>query len=180
MNIFEGLTNEITTYLDISVKGLKKHVDVYCLDFTNGETDLAHLLCVKKEGVTEKEALILLIQRLLMVNEEWEDLDEYTRADLIRWTPQLVMKYKNSVFADGLSINNETYKAFVTKRLVKHDLKSILLNSEEISFENFININPMLNEPVLKLSKSEFKQLEYEFYMETEKHFLLYNWYTTA
>lgn len=180
-NILEIATQDLDTYLDVSYKGLSKKVDFFNLDFTRGETEVAKLLFIEKDGLTFAEAQIILIQRLLMVQEEWMSPEEYTKENVAGWTEHfLKAKYNNAPYVNGISIDDDSDRYLITDNLFADRKATITFNERHLDFEEFNKENPLLNDNIIEVSKSHFKGLLIEFYFETDKHFLLYNWYTTA
>ncbi|MBC7861577.1 MAG: hypothetical protein IAF38_01305 [Bacteroidia bacterium] len=179
-NIIDFLTEDFDEYLNYSLKGFKEKVNAYTIDFTRGETVVSKLLCVEKTGHTEKEALIILTQRLLMINEEWLSFDDYSKEDVIRWTDYLKNNYEKASYLTNISLPADKDNCFITGVLASADVQSINYNKRHLSVKEFRDTNPLMNEQIISVSKSEFERLECEFYIETTSHFLLYNWYTTA
>ena len=179
-HIIDILTEDYNSYLSASIEGLNMNIEVCYIDFTRGETDISTLLYLKKKELTWNEALIILVQRRLMVWEEWLDFSNYNSDDLIRWTGFLKTDYINSIYCDDISLKNDVDKEFFFDRLNPDRICSIERNNKKIDFSEFKQSTPLLNETIIKISESKFDRLAAEFYIETDNHYLLYYWFTTA
>lgn len=175
MTLFETLRTEYNTYIDYCYKGLNKDVDIIFLSHSQAETQSSTILFVKKESLSFKEAFSILTIRLLMYIEEWNNFSDFTRDDMIRISSWLETKYSNTKFVLDVTVSSDIDPRFTEKEIV-----SILFNNEVIDFDFFKRINPLLTEKNIERSISIFKSLEDECYIETENHFVLFNWYTTA
>lgn len=174
------LLRETPSFLEISVNGLKKAMSNYLVDYTQGETDRSAIFVLPKEDLSWNEAFIILLQRQLMVEEMWLDLEEYNEEDLARWTDLLLSNYMNSPYETGILLDSDEDNAFFMKRLDSDIPRQIRYNDNPMSHEDFRQTCPLFTEQLLRVSKSKFNRLEVEYYIETENHYLLYNWYTTA
>jgi hypothetical protein len=175
MTVIETLKTDYDTYINYCYSGLSKTVNVFCLDHSHGETTLSTILFIKKESLSFKEAFSILTIRLLMYKEEWNNFSDFTRDDMIRISTWLEAKYSNTQFVLNFTIPNDIDPRFTEKEIV-----SILFNNEVITFDYFERTNPLLTEKNIKWSISMFKSIQDECYIETENHFVLFNWYTTA
>jgi hypothetical protein len=175
MTIIETLKTDYNTYIDYCYKGLSRDVDVIFLDHSRSETTLSTILFIKKEDLSFKEAFSILTIRLLMYYEEWNNFSDFTRDDMIRISTQLEAKYFNTEFILNFTIPND-----IDPRLTEKEILSIRFNNEVINFDYFETMNPLLTEKNIEWSISLFKSIQDEYYIETENHFVLFNWYTTA
>ena len=180
MSSFFNLFRENPAYLEISMDGLKKEIDVYHIDYTRGETDSSTLLLLRKEGFSWNAAFIMLTQRQLMVDEDWTDYENYTLEDLMRWSGLVRSHYMNSQYKSNVVLDSDEDNCFFMKRLMKESPKKIFYNDSEIDYATYKQNCPLFNEQFLKVSKSKFKGLQAEFYLETTNYYMLYHWYTTA
>ncbi|MGV3611288.1 MAG: hypothetical protein ACO1N0_10090 [Fluviicola sp.] len=180
MSSLFNLLRENPAYLEISTDGLKKEINVYHIDYTRGETDSCRLLLLRKENLSRDAAFIILIQRLLMIEEEWTDYENYNPEDLMRWSGLVASDYRNSHYEDNVVLDTDEDNSLFMKRLMKESPQNIFYNNSEIAYESYRRNCPLFNEQFLKVSKSKFNWLQVEFYIETPNYYMLYNWYTTA
>jgi hypothetical protein len=181
MNIITKLKQENTNYLLDFAAVLTTNVDIFFLDYTRGETDFTHLLCLEKsDDLTFNKAMSILLMRLKMYNEEWTDFANYTTDDIERWISFLETEFTNTEHISEVS--SETYQNdFMVKRMEDHrDLKSILYNGKKISFGKYTDLNPLLLDKIYHIERTQSERLETQYFIETELHFALFNWYTTA
>ncbi len=177
MTIIETLKQENTQYLKHCLDVLTIKTNVFTLDFSQGETDIARLLFIEKKHFIQPHALAVLTMRLLMFDEEWNDFKNYTPEDIKRWIGFLTKQYEASVYQPN--IDSAIFKNnFFAQRLTTE--KGIQHNAKIIDFADFNRLNPLLHEPIINVSKTEFSGLKEEFYIETSHHFVLFNWFTTA
>ena len=179
MNIIQVLKKELPHYIDCCFSGLKMHIDVIDMDYSRSETDLTTLLYLKKGNLKLNEAWSILTLRLLMHSEEWTELDTYTIEDIKRWIVLLEEHYKKTQFVpySDTQIDNDNY--FIERLKFPEKTNTIRFNGKTISSDTFDKIDP-LTETLHIVSRTKFNNLEAEFYIETENHFLLLNWFTTA
>jgi hypothetical protein len=181
MNIITKLKQENTDYLLDFAAALTSKVDVFFLDFTRGETDFTHLLCLEKsDDLTFDKAVSILLMRLKMYNEEWTDFADYTTDDIERWVGFLETEFTNTEHVSEVSF--EAYQNdYMVKRMEdSRDLKSILYNGKKISFRKYIGLNRLLLDKIYHIERTQSERLETQYFIETELHFALFNWYTTA
>jgi hypothetical protein len=60
------------------------------------------------------------------------------------------------------------------------DIKNILYNGKKISFRKYTSHNPLLSDKIYHIERTQSERLETQYFIETELHFALFNWYTTA
>ena len=196
MSIMDTLTIDFDAYLLSCIKGLEIKVDYY--DQTALETH-AKLLCMNKTDAThDTEAWIILVQRLMLINYGWLGADrsapglelgkryvyssrpsEYSKLeieDFARWSEWLKTEYSKSTYTHAVSIETDPdrFGLFPANRE-----DTIRLNRKQISFHEYDTTSPLLNERIIKASKSTFSW-SVEFYLDTLNHYVLSNWCTTA
>jgi hypothetical protein len=180
MTIIDSFKQNYDQYLDHCLDVLTTKIDILNLDFSHGETDLTRLLFIEKKELTKPHAMAILTMRLMLFEEEWNDLKAYSKADFERWIPLLDKQYEGCMYfpnRDTVDFKNEY---FVQRLTTKKGLKSVAFNGQTIDFLTFKRTNPLFHEQIMRVSKTKFNRLEEEFYIETSHHFALFNWYTTA
>jgi hypothetical protein len=179
MNIIQIISENQGHYINCCVESLTKKIDFITIDCSRGETDLTTIAYLKKDNLNFIDAISILTIRLKMHKEEWNDLNKYSKTDIIRWSKMLQNEYKNSEFIKDVS--EAKFNAnFLVKRLSNEkEVKHLKLNDDFINFEMFDKINP-IKEKIVSISESIFERLEMEYYIETESYFVLLNWFTTA
>ena len=179
MNIIQVLKKELPLYLDCCHSGLTLHMDVIDMDYSRSETDLTTLLYLKKENLTHNEAWSILTLRLLMHSEAWTEFETYTTEDIKGWIILLEEHYKKTQFVpySDTQIDNDNY--FIERLKFPEKTNTIRFNGKTISSDTFDKIDP-LTDTLHIVSRTKFNNLEAEFYIETENHFLLLNWFTTS
>ncbi len=179
MNIIQVLKNELPQYKKVCFAALKAHIDVIEMNYSGGETDLTTLLFLKKENLTPNEAWAILTLRLLMHSEEWNDFETYTDEDIINWMELLSVHYSKTTFAPYTDTEIHAENYFIDRLKAPEKLNVVRYNGKIISPDAFDKIDP-LTDKLHIVARTKFNTLEAEFYIETEKHFLLLNWFTTA
>jgi mannitol/fructose-specific phosphotransferase system IIA component (Ntr-type) len=179
MTIFESITANHKLYIQHCLDSLKADLNIFDIDCSKGETDLTRVLFLEKKGNTKYEAIAILSMRLLMYEHEWADMPAYTKEDIIRREKMLEKAYENSMYFPDVSHDEFINDHFVYRLQFAEYLKEIKLNNKVVDFEKLNAVFPKKQE-ILKLSKTNFQHLEQEYYIETETHFVLFNWYTTA
>ena len=115
--------------------------------------------------------------RLMMHQEEWNDLGSYNQEDIERWISFLQSNYKDSEYNKKKFV----FKYENEERLNgKGYVKNIILNGKSIALQAFESVNPLKNEKIIQSTRSTFLSLTDEYYVETEKYYALFYWYTTA
>jgi hypothetical protein len=179
MNIIEHLSKNQEQFIENCYVGLSKKVNFIQLDCSRGETDLTTIAYFEKENLNEDQAISVILLRLKMFKEEWNNFKKYTKNDIIRWSKMLEKEYKNSDYLSNITEKEFNNNYLVERLSDKRSLKFLKLNEVYIDFKKFKEINP-LNEKIIQISESIFKRSEIEYYLETEKHFVVLNWFTTA
>jgi hypothetical protein len=180
MTIINSLANNYDQYLNQCLDVLTTKIDIIDLDFTKGETDFTRLLFVEKKDLTKYHAVAILTMRLLLFEEEWNDLKRYTKEDIERWMGILEKQYEGSVYFPDIDVNEFKSHFFVERLTSKKGLKSVEHNGQIIDFLTFKRANPLFHEQIMRVSKTQFSGLKEAFYIETSHHFVLFNWFTTA
>jgi hypothetical protein len=176
MNIVETLKHNGVSFH----KGLSVKPDIYELDNSKGETDFTRILLVEKQRFDIFQAIAVLIMRLQMHREDRTDFTAYTKEDIACRITFLERGYKNSTYLQNVDLQQDADYYWIERLNRKADVKAIYLNSEKIDFNTFHKICPVFTDRIINVSKSTFERLEVEFYIETERYFVLFNWYTTA
>jgi hypothetical protein len=180
MTIIDSLSENYDAYLDQCLDVLTTKIDIIDLDFSKGETDFTRLLFIEKKDLTKPHAMAILTMRLMLFEEEWNDLKHYEKADFERWIPLLEKQYAGSLYVPDVEIDDFKYNHFMVRLTTKKGLKSVEHNSQLIDFLTFKRTNPLFHEQIVSVSKTQFNGLKEEFYVETSHHFVLFNWFTTA
>jgi hypothetical protein len=180
MTIIDSLSNNYEDYLNNCLDVLTTKIDIIDLDFSTGETDVTRLLFIEKKDSTEYHAVAILTMRLMMMEEEWNDLKRYTKEDIERWMGILKTQYESSLYLPNIEIAEFKSNFFVERLTTKKGLKSVEHNGQVIDFLTFKRTNPLFHEQIMHVSKTKFKGLQEEFYIETSHHFVLFSWFTTA
>jgi hypothetical protein len=178
MNIIKYLQQN-ENYTNLCLQALHIKFTVIDIDCSHGETDRIKIIFIKKESFSFEEAIAILIMKQKMLDEEWNDVENYTKEDIQFWITLLEKEYEHSTYNEDVLLEKFKNDYFVKRLVNGTDFKSILYDGLEISYVDFQKINP-LNSTILKVESSIFKGLEIEYYIETESHFVLFNWYTTA
>jgi hypothetical protein len=173
--------NNYNQYSNDCFHGLEIPINILDIDYSKGETDLVRILFVEKKHLTKYHAISILTMRLLMYEEGWNKYEFYTIKDVEYWIEILEKKYSKSNFLiSNFDLKQDSGYYFI-QRLEDNDaINSILFNTEIIEFNDFFMINPLFSEKIIRANTSKFEGLETEYYIETENHFVLFNWYTTA
>lgn len=179
MNIIQVLKNALPQYKKICFDALKTPMNVIEMNYSGAETDLTTLLFIKKENLTPNEAWAILTLRLFMHSEEWNDYETYTAEDVLNWVELLVAHYNKSTFEpyNDTAIHTENY--FIDRLKFPEKTNVLRFNGKKISPDTFDKIDP-LTDALHIIARTKFNNLEAEFYIETDKYFLLLNWFTTA
>jgi hypothetical protein len=180
MTIIDSLTKDYDQYLNQCLDVLTTKIDIIDLDFTKGETDFTRLLFIEKKDLTKYHAVAILTMRLLLFEEEWNDLKRYTKEDMERWMGILEKQYEGSTYFPDIDVNEFKSHFFVERLTSKKGLKSVEHNDQIIDFLTFKRTNPLFHEQIMRVSKTQFSGLKEAFYIETSHHFVLFNWFTTA
>jgi hypothetical protein len=180
MSIINTLNKAPKTYKKHCLTALNTTIQSIHLDYSRGETDWTTLLFFEKNKVSFKAALAILTLRLKMYSEEWGDFEHYTPEDIERWIGFLQLDYADSIFIE--KVEKEVFENdFFVKRLHQQDsLKNIKMNDKTIDFASFKSNNPLFLEKINRVAQSKFEGLHTEYYVETERHFVLFHWFTTA
>jgi hypothetical protein len=179
MNIIQIISENQGHYINCCVESLTKKIDFITIDCSRGETDLTTIAFIKKENYNFIDAISILTMRLKMYKEEWNDYENYSKSDTIRWSKMLQKDYQNSEFIEDVSEEKFNDNFLVERLSNKIKIKHLKLNDDFINFEEFYEINP-IKEKLVSISESIFKRLEIEYYLETKNNFVLLNWFTTA
>jgi hypothetical protein len=180
MSIITTLQKNKNRYLDHCLEGLQLNMDAIRIDYSKGETDNVTLLTIAKNSLSKHQAISILTFRLMLYIEEWNDLANYKAEDINRWSKRIKLQYKNTIYNYDIDLTKDSGYYFIERLEKEHEIKSIKHNNKTIDYKIFQNINPLLREPILQSSKTQFNHLETEFYIETENQFILFNWFTTA
>jgi hypothetical protein len=180
MSIIDTLKKDYDQYLNHCLDILTTKMDILDLDYSNGETDCVRLLFIEKKDFTMHHAVAILTLRLMMYEEEWNDLKNYKKEDFERWIQLIEKQYEGCLYEPNIEIE-DFKKDFFVERLTKSiGLKNVKHNTKTIDFLAFKRTNPLFHEKTIAVSKTMRKGLQEEFYIETTHHFILFNWYTTA
>jgi hypothetical protein len=178
MNIIKYLQQN-ENYTNLCLQALHIEFNVIDIDCSNGETDSIKILFIEKGTNSFEAAIAILIMKQKLLGEEWNDVENYTKEDIQFWITLLEKEYEHSTYNEDVLEEKFKNDYFVKRQVNGTDFKSILYDGLEISYVDFQKINP-LNSTILKVESSIFEWLEIEYYIETESHFVLFNWYTTA
>jgi hypothetical protein len=180
MTIIDSLLKDYDQYLNHCLDVLTTKMDILDLDYSNGETDRVRLLFIEKKDLTMHHAVAILTLRLMMFEEEWNDLKNYKKEDFERWIRLIEKQYKGCLYEPNIEIE-DFKKDFFVERLTKSiGLKNVKHNTKTIDFLAFKRTNLLFHEKTIAVSKTMRKGLQEEFYIETTHHFILFNWYTTG
>lgn len=91
----------------------------------------------------------------------------------------LLKEYANSTYYENVTNDEFLNDHFVHRLQFSDGINSIFSDDKNISYEKFKDMTPLKN-VYTKICKSSYKNLEAEYYLETDKYFVLFNWYTTA
>ena len=177
MNLITFLKKDFAHYVSCCLDGLKRNVDKVFIDHTRGETSCSFLFFIKKEELTFMDAIAILSVRLKMHQEEWNDISVYERADIERWIGFMAADYKGSTYKRNV---NFEYKKETRLTGENYYIKAIFWNGQQIDIKALESINPLQSEKILRSDASVFKSIADEYYIETENHYILFYWYTTA
>ena len=177
MSIIEFLEKDKNHYLKTCFKGLKLNVNIAFIDHARGETSSSFLFYLEKNTLNFEDAIAILTMRLMMYQEEWNDLESYNQEDVERWIGFLKRNYKNSEYNKEKFVFEYENEDRLTGKTYT---KSIILDKKSINLQAFESINPLKNEKIIQSTCSNFLSLTDEYYVETEKHYVLFHWYTTA
>jgi hypothetical protein len=180
MTIIDTFKNDYDLYLNECLDVLTTKIDILDLDYSNGETDCTRLLFIEKKDLNFNHAIAILTMRLMMYEEEWNDLKSYKKEDFERWIPLLEKQYEGCLFEPNVEISDFKKDFFVERLTQKKGLKGIKHNALPLNFLKYKGLNPLFHERILSVSKTKFARLQEEFYIETSHHFVIFNWYTTA
>jgi hypothetical protein len=178
MNIINHLRRNIN-YENDSAEVLRIDFSAIDIDYSKGETDSVSILFIEKEEYSFEEAITLLIMKQKMLKEEWNDIENYTKEDIQFWITLLEKEYEDSVYNENVLVEEFTNDFFIKRLESEEEIQSVNFNDTEISFETFQKINPLTNN-FIQISQSDFKRLAIEYYVETDLHFVLFHWCTTA
>lgn len=177
MSIIEFLEKDKQHYIKTCFDGLKLDVNIAFIDHARGETSSSFLFYVEKNTLSFEESIAILTMRLMMYQEEWNDLESYNQEDIERWIGFMKRDYKNSEYnKEKFVFQYENEERLTGKAYVKN----IFFNTKRIDLQVFESINPLKNEKIMQSTCSTFSFLADEYYVETEKHYVLFYWYTTA
>jgi hypothetical protein len=178
MNIIQHLQKN-KHYLTQASKALQLNFEMIQIDCSKGETDNTLLLYIPKNDFTFNEALAILTVKKKMVNEEWNDTASYTKEDVHFWTTLLAKEYELSTYYENVTEDEFLNGHFMHRLQFEEGIKSIYKTGSQISYAKFKEITPCKNYYV-KITKSSYKRLEAEYYLETDESYVLFNWNTTA
>jgi hypothetical protein len=176
MNVIQKIKNHYLHYFSI----LDAKTDILELDFSKGETESVQIIFIDKKHLSNEQAITILTMRLMMYGEEWTDFAAYSGEDVIHWIPILETTYLNSSYLQNINLSHDADYYFIERLQCRTEIKAIYYNSEKIDFDAFQKLCPLFTEKIINVSKSEFERLEAEFYIETDRKFILFNWHTTA
>ncbi len=177
MNLITLLKKDFAHHVSCCLDGLNGNIDKVFIDHSRGETSFSYLFFIKKEELTFMEAMAILSVRLKMHQEEWNDISVYERADIERWIDFMAADYKGSTYKRNVDFE---YKKEARLTGENYYIKSIFLNEQQIDIKALESINPLQSEKILRSDGSVFKYIADEYYIETENHYVLFYWYTTA
>jgi hypothetical protein len=178
MNIIEQLQKD-SNYIKFASKALQTEAFTIDIDCSKSENDNTLILYIKKDGYTFNEAMCLLTMKQKMLQEEWEDLDLYDTDDIKLWAKLLAKTYSNTTYYENVTADEFLNDHFMNRLQVAEGINAIFYNNEQISYKKFLEITPC-KKSYLNICKSSYTHLEAEYYLETEQHFVLFNWFTTA
>jgi hypothetical protein len=177
MNAFEHLFPKDST--KSIFKNINRWVDVITLNYSKGETEMVTVLFTNKAELTFDQAMSLLVMRYKMYSEEWNDIERYTSKDIKLWSSFIKAEYGQSTFESDISFEDFRYNFFVNRLFENNEKCSIKHKDRLISDEEFQILNPLIGQAI-KINRVVFDRMEEEFFVETDKHFVMFNWYTTA
>jgi hypothetical protein len=181
MNIITKLKQENTNYLLDFAAVLTTNVAIFFLDYTRGETDFTHVLWLKKsDDLAFNKAVSILLIRFKMYMEEWADFANYTTDDIERWIGFLETEFTDTEHISEVSAEDYQNDFMVKRMEDRRDLKSILYNNKKISFKKYTDLNPLFSDKIFHIERTQSERLATQYFIETELHFALFNWYTTA
>ncbi len=178
MNIIQHLQQN-KSYLTIAHKALQIKFETIDIDYNKGETDNTLILYIDKNNYSFEEAMAILTMKQKMLQEEWEDLELYDKDDIATWANMLQKEYSRSTYFENVTDDEFSNNHFMHRLQFADGINSIYCNDIQISHAEFLLKTPCKKE-YLKISKSSYTNLEAEYYLETQTHFVLFNWYTTA
>ena len=180
MTVIQKLNKQYERYIAYCMAAMTTKINIIDIDCSKGETDRTRIFYFEKNDCSFDKAIAILTLRLKMYKEQWNDLNKYTEKNIILWTFMLEKEYEKSQYFSrvGMKLFKENF--YLNRLKNEQQLKSIQLNSNSINFEQFEAINPIPKKNLTRISYSKFKRAEEEFYFETETHYVLFNWYTTA
>lgn len=178
MNIIQNLQSD-KNYLAKAIKVLQLNFETISIDCSKGETDNTLLIFIRKDNLSFNEAFNILTIKKKMLLEEWDDIDIYDKVDIKLWAQMLLKEYANSTYYENVTSDEFLNDHFIHRLQFEDGINSILNNNIQITFEQFKEINPC-EKNFIKISKSSYKNLDAEYYIETDEYFVLFNWYTTA
>jgi hypothetical protein len=178
MNIIQYLQQN-KNYLAHAQKALTIDFDTIDIDCSKGETDNTLFIFIEKNNMSFDEAMSILTMKQKMLNEEWDDLELYNKDDIALWASMLAKEYGNAIYYENISEDEFLNDHFMHRLQLDAGIQSIYFNDKQINFKSFQEIIPC-KKTYLKIAKSSYTRLEIEYYLETDMHFVLMNWYTTA
>lgn len=178
MNIIQHLLED-KNYINQAFNALQPHFESIHIDCSKGERDSTSILYIPKNNFSFNEALAILTIKQKMLKEEWNNIEAYTKEDVKFWTTLLAKEYELSTYYENVTDDEFLNDHFMHRLQFETGIKSIYKDGNQISYEKFNEIILCKND-YLKITKSSYKRLAVEYYLETDKHFVLFNWYTTA
>jgi hypothetical protein len=178
MNIIQHLQLD-KNYAVHAAKALQVTAETIDIDYTKGETDNTLILFIEKNNLSFTEAMSILTMKQKMLHEEWDDLELYNNDDIKHWASLLVKEYGKSTYYENVTDDEFLNDHFVHRLRFETGIVSIFYNDSPISYKTFQEIIPCKNN-YIKIAKSGYTRLEAEYYIETELHYILFNWYATA
>jgi hypothetical protein len=158
---------------------LQLNFEMIHIDCSKGETDSTSILYIPKNNFSFNEALAILTIKQKMLKEEWNNIKAYTKENVQFWITLLQKEYNHSTYYENVTDDEFLNDHFIHRLQFEEGIKSIYKNGSQISYAKFKEIIPC-KDAYVKIAKSIFKRLEAEYYIETDEHFVLFNWYTTA
>jgi hypothetical protein len=178
MNIIKHLQQDKNYVLHAS-KALLFNFETIDIDCSHGETDRTLLLYIPKNNFSFDEAFAILTMKQKMLSEEWEELDLYDTEDVKMWAQLLAKEYASSTYFENVTIDEFLNDHFVHRLQITDGIIAVFKNDKQMPLIELQKNLPWKNN-IIKIAKSTYTRLEVEYYVETDAHFVLVNWYTTA
>jgi hypothetical protein len=180
MTIIDHLQKQKAAYFGQILTVFKHEIHVFELDCSRGESDFTRILWVKKKDLRKNQAIAILTIWRKIFDESWQQYSDAKMEDFERWVSFLAQEYAGSTFVKKVDFETDADYFFVERTRDENAIKSIKYNAQIVDYQDFKSKNPLFLENIKSVSKSKFDRLKTEFYVETEQHFVLFHWFTTA